>query len=105
MKGKVLLWLVGMAASIGTVVWCEIDDNKRRKKDEEYWKKQSEELAKMEEMVKADLEYFKQLNAELQEGTKELCAAEVICPEVVAKLKAEGKWLETEEDGYRYFTE
>lgn len=104
-KGKVLAWIAGMAASIGIVTWCEIDNRKREKELDEYWRNQRETLIKAQEQAKALTEHFQQQTIELHKGMEELCAAEVICPDVVAELKAEGKWLETEEDGYRYFTE
>lgn len=104
-KGKVLLWITGMAVSIGTVVWCEIDNRKRKKKEEEYWRNQEEYLNGAIEQAKALTEYYTNKTIEFQKGMEELCAAEVICPEIVEKLKTEGKWLLTEEDGDRYFTE
>ena len=104
-KGKALAWIAGMVASVGIVTWCEIDNRKREKELDEYWRKQREALNKAQEQTKALTEYFQQQTVELQKGIEELCSAEVICPDIVAELKAEGKWLETAEDGYRYFTE
>ena len=105
MKGKVLLWAAGMAASLGTVIWCELDSRKRRKEQDEYWKKVHEETDKIAEAAKADLEYMKGMQKDLQDGMEEIAEDDDLMAEIIAKLKAEGKWLETEEDAERYFTE
>lgn len=67
--------------------------------------------AKIAELTSAKIEpkVIEQARKTLEEACdlywQEHASAEVICPEVVAELKRRGKWLESEEDLEKYFTE
>lgn len=67
--------------------------------------------AKIAELASAKIEpkVIEQARKTLEEACnlywQENDSAEAICPEVVAELKRRGKWLESEEDAEKYFTE